>query len=169
MRAGTEEATLDVAAFAHAHGQNLLDFAYLVARDRSLAEDLVQTVLARLAPMSSEQLSAVDRPVAYARRAILNEFRSQYRRHLRWDALVPKVARAEHIASVETATADRLAIFDALGALNPRQRAAVVLRYYEDLSDHEIANVLGCAPATVRTIVARALRQMRPLMEDNDD
>jgi len=67
------------------------------------------------------------------------------------------------VASPEDQVADRAQLWAALAALSARQRAALVLRYYEDLPDHQIAALLGCREATVRSLASRGLAAMRQL------
>ena len=144
--------------FVHAHGQALLRFAFLLTGGRAAeAEDLVQTVLLRLTARGIDDL---DDPTTYARRAILNERRSVGRRASSYLRLVPRLAPADtHYTT--PAIDDRMAIFEALRVLSVRERAVVVLRYYEDLSDIEIADVLGCSRATVRSLAHRATPKLQ--------
>lgn len=145
--------------FAAAHGQSLLTFAYLLTGGhRAQAEDLVQSVLAALVLRG---LDGLRQPHAYARRSIVNEYTSQGRRgsmHRRMLARWSGGAR-EHLPGPEPE--DRLAVLDALRDLTDKERSAVVLRYFEDLPDAEIADILGCSRSTVRSLVHRALPKLR--------
>ena len=100
-------------------------------------------------------------PHAYVRRMVVNEHLSWRRRHRRLvahaqlDDLLPSVP--DHAAQ----HAERLDLLERVGRLPARQRAAVVLRYYEELDDAEIASVLGCSTSTVRSNIARALATLR--------
>jgi RNA polymerase sigma factor (sigma-70 family) len=159
-----------LAEFAAREGQNLLRYAYLLTGRHEDAEDLVQTVLLQL---SGRDLAALSNPGAYARRAITNLHRSLGRRttaHLR--ALTrtgePPGQRAGRASATDPRTSDaahaideRDALWRALNELSVRQRAAVVLRYYEDRNDQQIGDVLGCAPGTVRSLISRALPRLR--------
>jgi RNA polymerase sigma-70 factor (sigma-E family) len=137
-------------------------------RERIDAEDLVQTALARTAARW-RSVRRQDRPEAYVRQAMvrlqLNRRRSQLSRE-RPTAEVPD--RASDAAEIEAVPVRQL-IWAALGTLPPRQRAVLVLRYYEDLSEVEISRVLGCSPGTVKSQAAKALRTLRRLTGLADD
>jgi RNA polymerase sigma factor (sigma-70 family) len=128
---------------------SLVRLAYLLTSDRDVAEEIVQDAFAA----THRNWAAVRDPVKYLRTAVVNRARSWGRRR-RLD-LLHRTTRVEHSALV----ADEM--WDALGRLAPRRRAAIVLRFYEDLPDHEIAEILGCRPATVRTVIHRALIDLR--------
>ena len=155
---GAEQAALT--RFVDEQGAALQRFAWLLTRDPERAADLTQTVLLRLARRGVADL---DDPVVYARRALVNEHRSQGRTT---GARVRALTRlgtpaVPHAPDPAQATGDRDAIWRALEGLTERQRAAVVLRYYEDLPDERIGEVLGCRPATVRSLVARSMPVLR--------
>jgi RNA polymerase sigma-70 factor (sigma-E family) len=139
---------------------SLLRFAVVLTGDRNVAEDIVQDVLLK-AQRRWQRIAAVELPEAYIRRMVVNEFVS-FRR--RWWRLVPWPAVPEPRASVPdhaVPVVDRQVLRDLLAALPPRQRAVLVLRYYEGLSDQEIAHLLGCRAVTVRGYAARALAALR--------
>jgi DNA-directed RNA polymerase specialized sigma24 family protein len=127
----------------------LTRLAYLLTGDREAAEEIVQDAFAA----THRSWANVLDPVKYLRTAVVNRSRSWGRR--RRLELLHRSTRVEPVVLV----ADEL--WDALGRLSPRRRAAVVLRYYADLPDHEIAEVLGCRLATVRTVIHRALIDLR--------
>ena len=139
----------------------VLRFAGVLTADRALAEDVVQEVLIR-ASKRWDRLQALDHPEAYVRKMIVNEYLSWRRRNWRLlptgtaieadDRVIPDYAR-EH--------AERDALLAELGKLPRRQRAVLVLRYYQGLSDSEIGDVLGCKPGTVRGYASRALATLR--------
>jgi RNA polymerase sigma-70 factor (sigma-E family) len=143
----------------------LLRFAYLLCGDHHRAEDAVAEALARTWPRWRD--GAVDDPRAYVRRAVVNELRGRARRALvrrRHDdrrVVEPAGPRLEHDA------VERDLVLDALQRLSLRQRAAVVLRFYEDRSEQETADLLGISPGTVKTHVHRALEQLRTLLEEH--
>lgn len=118
------------------------------------AEEVVQDAFARV----FERWSSIDRPKAYLRVCVVNGSRDVLRRRRLavWRRPDPPAASTE-------LAADHL--LDALGALTPRQRAAVVLRYYEDLPESEIALLLGVRPGTVKSILHRSLSQLRGVVE----
>ncbi|WP_344067517.1 sigma-70 family RNA polymerase sigma factor [Nostocoides vanveenii] len=146
-----------VAEFARANGQALLRFAYLLTGGRGAeAEDLVQGVLATLVERG---LNGIADPLAYARRAVVNAHRSQARRGIAERAALPRLV--ERDPGPDRRSEDRAVILPALEALSPDERAVVILRYYADLPDEEIAAVLGCARATVRSHAHRAMTKLR--------
>lgn len=152
--------------FAAEHGQALLRFAFLLTSGHSAeAEDLVQSVLARLAVRG---LSGIGDPVAYARRGIVNEHRSAGRHAAVERRAYPRLITDESQQD-STAIDDRLAILAALAVLSDRERAAIVLRYFEDLPDDKIAVALGCRQAAVRSLIHRAIRKLRRRLGDAYD
>ncbi|MGE5827037.1 MAG: SigE family RNA polymerase sigma factor [Micromonosporaceae bacterium] len=138
----------------------LLRFAYVLCGDRHLAEDLVQDVLAR-AHRRWSRIEA-EQPDAYLRTAIVRAHLSWRRRRLSTERVFADPP--EPVAATPDFT-DRLATRDELWAMLadlPRtQRAVLVLRFFEDLDDGRIAEVLGCSPVTVRVHASRALGRLR--------
>lgn len=138
----------------------LTRFAAVLTADRSVAEDVLHSVLAR-ACGHWERIAAADSPHAYVRRMIVNEHLSWHRRQSRvvlladLDDLIPAGPdpAGEH--------AQRVDLLARVQKLPARQRAAIVLRYYEGLDDAEIAQTLGCGLSTVRSNIARALASLR--------
>lgn len=140
-----------------------MSFAYLLCRDRDLAQDLAQEALARLHP-HWQRISRDGDPEAYARRSMLNQLLT-WRRRRSWSeqtmesnsldrAGIDTPDHAENIGTHE-------AMWALLGSLPMRQRAVVVLRFYEDCTDAEIADLLGCRQATVRSHASKALARLR--------
>ena len=128
----------------------LMRVAYLMSDSVAAAEDAVHDVFVRCAP----RLQEIEHPPSYLRAAVVNECRAQHRRWRRdHDSPVPELLDGLPPELVETRAA--------LGRLSPRKRAAVVLRYFVDIPDAEIADVLGCRPATVRTLLHRAINELR--------
>jgi RNA polymerase sigma-70 factor (sigma-E family) len=144
---------------------SLVRLAYLMVRDRHLAEDLVQESLARL-HRSWSRVQASDNPDAYVRRTMLNQLLSWRRRRSWTERSVADPEPANAALDPSTQTVERDAMWQLLGTLPTRQRAVVVLRFYEDLDDNAIADLLDCAPATVRSHVSKALAQLRSSMTD---
>jgi RNA polymerase sigma-70 factor (sigma-E family) len=138
----------------------LLRYAAVVSCDRHLAEDVVQDVLLR-AHGRWERIGAMDSPEAYLRRMVLNEFLSWRRRRR------PTVVEAQTLEAVTPPSGsgpdveERDAMLRLLAGLPPRQRTVIALRYYEDLSDDQIADLMGCRPVTVRSQASRALATLR--------
>ena len=136
-------------------------FAAVLTGDRALAEDVVQEVLIR-AHGRWEAIARLDRPEAHVRKMIVNEYLSWRRRSWR---LVPSGTGTEVDGRLTpdpaAGHAEREALLAELARLPNRQRAVLVLRYYEGLSDSEIAEALGCATGTVRGYASRALALLR--------
>jgi RNA polymerase sigma-70 factor (sigma-E family) len=146
--------------FATARLPALLRYALVLTGERALAEDVVQEVLAR-AHARWSHIGRLELPEAYVRRMIVNEHLSWRRRfsrvHLAASVSPPAPEGPDHA----TTLADRDALRAELARLPRQQRAVLVLRYYEGLTDAEIADVLGCTPGTVRGYAARALATLR--------
>jgi RNA polymerase sigma-70 factor (sigma-E family) len=141
----------------------LLRVAYLMTGNRADAEDLLQTALAKtyLAWSRIRDRESLD---GYVRRVMLNTRTSWWRRsrHLPSTTLDETAPQPTAAARDDTADVDlHDALWTALGGLSQRQRAAVVLRYYEDLTEPETAALLGVSVGTVKSTVSRALRKLR--------
>jgi len=153
----------ELESLVRTHEAGLLRLAFLLCRDSARSEDLVQDALLRVL-RRWRSAGIPDQPFAYARKAVINEY-------LAWRRLR---SASEQVGSVEDAgesdnadqLADRDLMWRLLGELPARGRAVLVLRFYEQLPDSEIATILGCRPATVRSISARALQHLRthPMM-----
>lgn len=144
------------------HADDAVRLAYLLTADRALAEDIVQDAFVRLAGRLAH-LRDEGAFEAYLTRTVVNLARSHWRRRRVERAHLERTARAplpEPPADVD----ERDALWRALGDLSPRQRAAVVLRFYEDLSERRIAEILGCRPGTVKSLVSRGLMRLRAAM-----
>ena len=145
-------------AFVAARSPRLASTAYLLTRDHALAEDLLQTALAK----SWLALPRIDGdPEPYVRRVLVNTYTTWWRR--RWNDESPTDTIAETASpSDATLTVDeRVRLWQALGRLPKRQRAVLVLRYYEDLSVEATAELLGCTTGTVKSQTSKALRHLR--------
>jgi RNA polymerase sigma-70 factor (sigma-E family) len=145
--------------FADARLPAVLRFANVLTADHALAQDVVQEVLIR-AHARWRKISRLDQPESYIRKMIVNEFISSKRRTWRF---VPSGTdmTAAVVSDHAARHSERDALLAEIGKLPPRQRAVLVLRYYEGHSDTEIAEVLGCAPVTVRGYASRALAALR--------
>ncbi|GAB2939867.1 SigE family RNA polymerase sigma factor [Micromonospora polyrhachis] len=146
--------------FVVARGRALLRFAYLLTGDGYLAEDLVQEALLR----SHRRWSAVERtdnPEPYVRKAILHLYLSWRRRRSSTELSYAELPDRPGAEQPPDAVVERDAMWLLLRQLPRTQRAVVVLRYYEDLSDADIAVLLGCAKATVRVHAFKALAKLR--------
>ena len=132
----------------------MVRLAVLLTGSEVLAEDLVHDAFVRV----HARWARVESPTSYLRAAVVNACRSARRR-----ARLERSVAARSHAAVASLDADEL--FDALAALPYRQRAAIVLQYYEGLSQAEIAGVLACREGTVASLVHRGLEQLRRVIE----
>jgi RNA polymerase sigma-70 factor (sigma-E family) len=143
---------------AHADGARRL--AYLLTGDRTVAEDLVHDAFVKLAG----RLAHIRDPQAfeaYLRRMVLNLSRMHFRRR-RVERMYVQGAMAKNSAAPDPPDTDaRVTLRQALLALPERQRAALVLRFYLDVPDDQSAELLGCRPGTVRSLVSRGLDGLR--------
>jgi len=154
----------DFRAFVSARSPSLLWFAHVLTGDPHTAEDVVQTALAKTA-VAWPRVRRKDNPEGYVRRAIVTTHLNALRRKP-WreqpQAVIPDDAGA---ARPEHELDERDAMWTALSALPARQRAVLVLRYYEDLSEADIADVLGCSRGTVKSQAAKGLSRLRQIVE----
>ena len=149
-------------AYVVASGPRLKRFAYLLTGDLGTAEDLLQTAYAKALPHWS-RLRAYDDPDAYLRRVMVNARTSTWRRLRGREVLtqdVPDVA----VDDATAAHADADGLRRALAALPARQRAAVVLRFYCDLSEAQTAAALGVSVGTVKSLTSRGLSRLRTVV-----
>ena len=147
----------DFAVFVATRSQRLLRTAYLLTQDSGTAEDLLQTALAKSWQAGGR---IDDDPEPYVRAVLVNTYTSGWRR--RWHGEIatgalPETTGADATRGVE----DRHALWSALARLPRRQRAVVVLRYLEDLSEAETARLLGVGVGTVKSQTSRALASLR--------
>ncbi|MFF3404514.1 SigE family RNA polymerase sigma factor [Streptomyces sp. NPDC002659] len=152
------ESDADFADFASARWSRLLRIAYMLTGDFHEAEDLVQVTLIRVCdhwrriPGGEADL--------YVRRALINNHRSRLRKRRVAQfltSLVPETADRGHTETVE----HRVALAQALDSLSSRQRAVVVLRYWDDMTEQQTAEILSCSPNTVKVHARRALAALR--------
>lgn len=150
----------DYVEFVEAASASLRRTAYLVCGDWHRADDVVQDALYKLY-LSWPKVDRSGNPLAYARRVVVNAALDNGRRS--WRREVPTEHMPDHGQHADTAGthADRDEVSVALARLGPRQRACVVLRYYEDLSIEQTAEILGCSPGTVKSQAARGLDSLR--------
>jgi RNA polymerase sigma-70 factor (sigma-E family) len=137
--------------------------AYLLTGDAALAEDLVQDAFVRLAGRLAH-LRDPDAFDAYLRRTVVNLVRSHFRRRRVERLYLQRArgeARPEASGSIGSSLEEREPLWRALAHLSERQRAAIVLRFYEDLSEDQVADILRCRPGTVKSLVSRGLQAMR--------
>jgi len=150
-----------------AHYRPLVRLASLLLHERGLAEEVVQDAYVKL-HARWHRLRDADKALAYLRVAVVNGCRSALR-HRRVVAAHLAAARPPADApSAEAGALDLLthaAVVDAIRALPPRQREAIVLRYYADLSEAEIAEAMGVSRGAVKSHASRAVAALRPVLE----
>lgn len=152
------EQRVDFDEFVAARSTRLLRTAYLLTRDHALAEDLLQTALTK-AWFAWSRIESDPEP--YVRKILVNTFSSWWRRrwngeHAYADPPEPAPADVEHAAADQ-----RHDLWEAMGRLPRKQRAVIVLRFVEDLSEAETARLLGIAPGTVKSQTSKALAKLR--------
>jgi RNA polymerase sigma-70 factor (sigma-E family) len=143
------------------HASDALRLAYLLTGDGSLAEDLVQDAFVRLA---GRFLHLRDRGGfhAYLRQTIVNLARSHFRRRALERRFIERYAQPPPVAPPDLSDRDRTR--QALMKLPIRQRTAVVLRYFEDLSEAQTAQLMRCGPAAVKSLVSRGMTSLRTML-----
>lgn len=163
------ERTNRIAELYALHAPRAGRVAYLLTGDPQLAEDLAQEAFVRLmGRLGSIRDDAVI--AAYLRRSIVNLARKHWRKLGTERGYVRSGgAGSTSTAEIQPDLDGRDELWRALGRLPYRQRAAIVLRFYEDLSERETARLLGCAVGTVKSSVSRGLQRMREEMVDDED
>lgn len=161
-----QRAKADFEQFVTASSDALLRTAYLVVWDPVEAEDLVQECLLAVA-RRWPRVRKMDHPHAYARRVLINlaldgaKRRARHRQELVGDEAATLAERPDERSTRRlNAVGVRAELIDALGTLPPRQRAVLVLRYFEDLSEAQAADVLGCSVGTVKSTASRGLTRL---------
>lgn len=148
----------DFAEFVSARWTALYRLAYLLTASPTAAEDLLQTSLEK-AYVRWARIAGMEHAEAYVRRMIATTYVSGRRRA--WVREEPRDHMPETASSIEGALIDRALLWPLVCALPARQRAVIVLRYYEDLSEAQIAMTLGCAPGTVKSQSSAAMKALR--------
>ena len=133
--------------------------AWLLTHDHAAAEDVVQDAFVRLRP----RLATVEHRTAYLRTAIVNGCRDRARSAGRADAGWRRLRVVTEVSSTDKPSE----LLDAVAHLPYKQRAVLVLRYWADLREEEIAEIVGVRPATVRSITSRALERLRKELPDD--
>ena len=150
----------EFADFFSATWPRLFRTTYAVAGDRALAEDALQSAFAK-AYSSWHRVQGAAHPEAYVRRMAVNEVLGVLRRPWFRAERSTEAPEPTAVPSPEGSAVDRDLVWRAVCSLPPQQRAVVVLRYYEDLSEAEIADVLGCSRGTVKSTASSALKNLR--------
>ena len=139
--------------------------ALLLTGDPHSAQDLVQNTLTKLY-LAWDRIEQHDRVDAYARRVLVNEHRSSWRRAWRHHEVITDVLPDPRAHSIEH-DVERDAVWAFVASLPPRQRAVIVLRYYEDLTEAETADLLGITRGTVKSQAHKALAALRANVGDH--
>ena len=145
-------------AFVETRWPSLLRLAHLLSGSSAAGEDVLQAVLPEVY-LRWGRISRLDFPEGYVRRMLVDETLSRGRTRTRRGVRVVEAVPERHVGHDDDVE-ERFALWPVVRALPPRQRAVIVLRYYEDLSEAEMARVLGCAPGTVRSQAADVLRSL---------
>lgn len=154
--------------FAREHGQQLQALAYLLTGDWYAAQDLVQSTLAKTY-LAWHRVCAADSPVAYVRRILVNEAKQAWRRSsLRPEVLSAALPEAAHDDGFGQRD-DRNELLTALMSLPPRQRAVVVLRYFDGLNEAEAASAMNCSLGTVKSQTHKALKSLRSTIDSTKE
>lgn len=179
----------DLETLAAQRGSVLVGYAYTLCGDVRQAEDLVQEALVkycsrlvrpggrrgratsgmRAVPLDEKVPEAAHAPVefaeAYVRRMVLNLYLDGWRRRKKWAVIEPRVATDDRVRFPDSGITARADVVLALDRLTPRQRACVVLRYFEDMTIEQVAETLGNAPGTVKRHLHDALRVLRDVLD----
>ncbi len=153
--------------YVRQRGAALVRLARLLVGDRQLGEDLAQEVLAK-AYVHWDRILRADRPDVYLRRMLVNAHISRRRRRSASEYVGVAADDRALPGALDAEVAERDALWRLVLALPRQQRAAVVLRYYEDLDDGAIGEILDCSPVTVRTHVMRGLSTLREQVAARD-
>ncbi|MEU1009745.1 SigE family RNA polymerase sigma factor [Streptomyces sp. NPDC005890] len=164
MGDGKQTRNEEFQSFVVGRWPRLVRTAFLLTGERHAAEDLVQSTLEQVYA-AWRRVGAADDPEAYVRRVMINAHARRHRRRLREflapkddSGLVREVAdTGDRIAQAD----DRSALLKALAQLPPRQREAVVLRYWEDLTETQTAEAMGCSVGTVKSNAAKGIAKLR--------
>ena len=146
--------------FVEARQHALQRTAWLLTGDWAAAEDLVQTALVRSWPRW-ERIRRRDDPEIYVRRAMVNTWATWRRRRWWGERPADAMPDVQAVGDVATEVAVRIAVQGVLRSLTARQRAVLVLRVFDDLSEAQVAQVLHCAVGTVKSTMARAVARLR--------
>jgi RNA polymerase sigma-70 factor (sigma-E family) len=154
----------EFAEFVAGSLSRLLRFGHVLTGDPESAADLVQEALART--LRAWRRHQIDDPIAFVRKVMVNSYASAWRRRRARAVADISVAALPADSDAIQRIDDRDAVWRALAVLPPRQRAVTVLRYYGDLSEAEIAAVMGTSAGTVKSQSARALRRLEALLAE---
>lgn len=150
--------------FVRVHSPSLFRTAFLMTGDYQRAEDLLQATLVRLY-QRWHRIEAMERPLGYARKVLINQATSWWHRRSSHEVPMLLIDEPSWGGGVDEAT-EHARVWGAVLSLPPRQRAVLVLRYYEDLAEAAIAETLGMAPGTVKSHSHAALRRLAEVLDE---
>ncbi|MEU6641388.1 SigE family RNA polymerase sigma factor [Saccharomonospora sp. NPDC046836] len=156
----------DFAEFVEVNLPRLLRYGHALTGNPHDAADLVQTVLEKIGSRWPQVLRKTGDPLAYVRRSMANAHISRWRRHRR-ENLVAELPDSPTLVQIDPFEHEPL--WQALRDLPPRQRAVIVLRYYEGLSEAEIAASLGVAAGTVKSQASKAIATLRGRLRGDEE
>ena len=168
MTRATTARDAEFSEWMHARQQRLLRTAYLLTGDVHGAEDLVQTALAKVY-LAWDRVSAAESVDAYARKILVNEHTSMWRRLWRQRETVSDTSSYDVPVDAREYDGVTAALWETVRGLPERQRAVVVLRYYEQLSEKEAAAALGVSVGTIKSQSSRALGTLRDRLGSRTD
>ena len=148
------------ARFVAERERSLQRTAWLLTGDWALAEDLVQTALVRAWP-HWERIRRRDDPEIYVRRVMVSTWINWSRRKWRGEHPAAELPDGPASGDLATEAVARVAVRSALGSLTDRQRAVLVLRVFDDLTEAQTAQVLGCAVGTVKSTMSQVMARLR--------
>ena len=149
----------EFAEFAHAHAERLRTTAFMLCRDWHLAQDLTQTALTKLF-LSWRRAVRADNLMAYAQKILLRAFLDHRRRRSSTESTPGELREPAYRENPEL----RLTMLDALGTLPERDRAIVILRYFEDYSVEQVADLLYVPVSVVKSQTRRSLAKLREVL-----
>ncbi|MFG2307610.1 SigE family RNA polymerase sigma factor [Streptomyces sp. NPDC048566] len=166
MRDGKQVRDAEFRTFMTGHWPQLARTAYLLTGERHAAEDLAQATLERVYA-AWNRVGSADRPEAYVRRVMINLHARRHRRKLK-EFLAPRsdtdlVADTADTGDLMARADDRSVLLAALAELPPRQRQAVVLRYWADLTETQTAEAMRCSVGSVKSNAAKGIAKLRRL------
>ncbi len=142
-------------------GQDLKRYAYVLCGNDDDADDLVQGALVKVLSRPVRQPDSLE---AFLKRVLVNEYLDRYRARRTWQRYLPRLAALDTEPDPAAGVAGHEDVRKALFELSPRQRACVVLRYYDDLTVPEVARTLRCSEGAVKRYVSDAFSRLRPLL-----
>lgn len=154
--------------FVEGSWHRLLRTAYLLTGDHASAEDLLQTALMRTYRHWG-RIRRTDAPEVYVRRVLVNVNTSVWRRRGVQEYVTATVPESRRVTDHQEAYAVRDALWQTVNRMPPRMRTVFVLRYFEDLSEAEVAQIMGCAVGSVKSQISRGLTRLRADLDVSPD